>query len=500
MEKPLPAYSGREPFVFVCYSHSDNGVVYPEVLRLQRQGFRLWYDEGITPGSEWSEAIARAIETCEVFLYFITPNAVSSEHCRREVNFALEQQCAMLAVHLLRTDVPSALRLSLSHRQAILKYDLTRDRYEGRLDNALRDAAAGRDGNGDEIRSLRIGDFVLDIASQRLLRRDESHLLDPKDISVLLHLVEAAPALVSTEALLNRSWPGLVVGDNVVHQVIGRLRKALGDNARHPSYIETLPRRGYRLLHAAVPIEGPQGGVAIEEPPGGEEAATGAARRAADNRRPVLMIAVACLLAIAAFAAGSYLWTGSGATDPRSFAVLPLENLTPGEDLRGLDDGITTELYLGLQNGQGFRIAPLSSALRFRGATSSVREIAAELGVANVVAGTIRKSGERIRVTFELISAGAEDLAWTGLYERELGEGFQAEKDIGESAARDMLAEFDPDSPVLRFSRPEADTAVAAKPSLQEIFGERRDAGAAADYPALEDVDIASMEDLGDVR
>jgi tetratricopeptide (TPR) repeat protein len=94
----------------------------------------------------------------------------------------------------------------------------------------------------------RLGDWSFDPNSARLRRGGEERHLDPKEVSVLAHLAEEAPNPVSVEALLDRSWPGVVVGDNTVHQVVGRLRKALGDSARSPSYIETLPKRGYRLI------------------------------------------------------------------------------------------------------------------------------------------------------------------------------------------------------------------------------------------------------------
>lgn len=100
----------------------------------------------------------------------------------------------------------------------------------------------------------RIGDWSFDPLAARLCRADEERRLDPKEVSVLAHLIEDAPNPVSIEALLDRSWPGVIVGDNAVHQVVGRLRKALGDKARHPIYIETLPRRGYRLLIEPGPV------------------------------------------------------------------------------------------------------------------------------------------------------------------------------------------------------------------------------------------------------
>jgi tetratricopeptide (TPR) repeat protein len=138
LEKPFAAYDGDEPYIFVCYAHDDAELVYPEIARLHHAGYRIWYDEGISPGSEWSDSIAQHIQRCSVFLFFVTPRSVDREHCRREINFALDQHCALLPVHLEKTEVSPALQLSLSHRQAILRYEYRKDSYQQKLDLALR--------------------------------------------------------------------------------------------------------------------------------------------------------------------------------------------------------------------------------------------------------------------------------------------------------------------------------------------------------------------------
>lgn len=97
-------------------------------------------------------------------------------------------------------------------------------------------------------RRLAIGGWTFDPTTQRLNRAGGERVLGPKEVAVLLHLADAAPGMVEHEALLDRNWADVVVGDHVLHEVIGRLRKALGDDARNPSYIETLSRRGYRLI------------------------------------------------------------------------------------------------------------------------------------------------------------------------------------------------------------------------------------------------------------
>ncbi|MCZ6869687.1 MAG: toll/interleukin-1 receptor domain-containing protein, partial [Gammaproteobacteria bacterium] len=93
MERPFPAYQGDAAYIFVSYAHADAEAVYPELVRLREQGFNIWYDEGISPGSSWREELATAINDCALFLMFITPRSVKSEPCQKEVNFAESHNC-----------------------------------------------------------------------------------------------------------------------------------------------------------------------------------------------------------------------------------------------------------------------------------------------------------------------------------------------------------------------------------------------------------------------
>ncbi len=79
IQEPPPPYEGNEPYIFVCYAHEDAAVVYPELTWLDSEGFRYWYDEGITPGDNWPEALVCAIEGATVFLMFISPAAVDRQ-------------------------------------------------------------------------------------------------------------------------------------------------------------------------------------------------------------------------------------------------------------------------------------------------------------------------------------------------------------------------------------------------------------------------------------
>ena len=137
MDKPFPAYKGNDPYVFVSYSHRDSSTVFPEIIRLKDQGFNIWYDEGIEAGTEWREALANAIESARLVVYFVTGHSVESENCRKEINFAVDAGIPIVAIHLEAVELPSGLKLTLSDRQAILKYDMSGDKYQQKLSTRI---------------------------------------------------------------------------------------------------------------------------------------------------------------------------------------------------------------------------------------------------------------------------------------------------------------------------------------------------------------------------
>ena len=137
MNKPFPAYRGDDPYVFVSYAHPDGSIVYPELTRLDELGYNILYDEGISPGSSWRNEIAESIDQCSLFVIFITPQSAGSETCVREVRFALEHGRPVLAIHLVETDLPMELGLSLADPQAVLKHELTESEYNDRLSRGM---------------------------------------------------------------------------------------------------------------------------------------------------------------------------------------------------------------------------------------------------------------------------------------------------------------------------------------------------------------------------
>ncbi|TDJ24292.1 MAG: TIR domain-containing protein, partial [Gammaproteobacteria bacterium] len=137
MPKPLPAYQGDEPFLFVSYAHANAEAVHVEMIWLQERGFNLWYDDAIEIGSDWRQSLANAITRAEGFVFFADEQSVVSPNCVREINFALDEDKPIYVVQLDDVTFPDALRLSLSDRQILIRSNFDEPTFRDRLAAAL---------------------------------------------------------------------------------------------------------------------------------------------------------------------------------------------------------------------------------------------------------------------------------------------------------------------------------------------------------------------------
>lgn len=116
------AYGGTQPYIFVSYAHKDSAIVLPILRRMQDQGFRIWYDEGIEPGTEWPEYIAEHLASSDVVLAMISENSIASANCRRELTFAMGRNKRLLALMLEPAKMSAGMEMQLSVQQSILRY------------------------------------------------------------------------------------------------------------------------------------------------------------------------------------------------------------------------------------------------------------------------------------------------------------------------------------------------------------------------------------------
>ena len=242
--------------------------------------------------------------------------------------------------------------------------------------------------------------------------------LDPKVMDVLVMLASHAGRVVLREDLLARLWPGAVVTDDVLSRCIYELRRQLsqaGGDEQLKALIETVPKRGYRL-NGAISLLAPPPAVAA--PPRG-------------RRR--------LWLALAAIPAAALLWFGGRALLPpeaataSSIAILPFEDMSEAKDQGYLADGIADEIINRLMRTGGLPVIARSSSFAFRGTPVDVSQIARRLKVTHVLEGSVRKSGDRIRISAQLVAAADHALVWSETFDRELDDLFSVQDEIAAS-------------------------------------------------------------------
>src|SRR6266850_1275056 len=206
------------------------------------------------------------------------------------------------------------------------------------------------------LRAARFGPFEVDVRSGELVKHGRRIRLQNQPLHVLVMLLEHAGEVVTRHELRERLWTDSFVDfEHGLNSAINRLREALGDSAEHPRYIETIPRRGYRfvtMVDSTIP--------------------------ASDATR---------------------------ASSPpiRSVAILPFETLTG--DAEYFIDAVTDALTTELAQAGALHVISRASAMRYKTDRKSIPEIARELKVDAVVVGTVRRTGDQVRITAELIEA-----------------------------------------------------------------------------------------------
>lgn len=137
----MPEPSG--PYVFVCYAHEEREVVLAQIDWLRARGLVVWYDEAIAAGSRWSDDLARAVDGCAAFLYFMSPRSVGSRYCLDEVHYALECGRPIVPVELAPVELTPGLKLSLGATHRLFMHRMEPDEFRARLERGLREAMAG---------------------------------------------------------------------------------------------------------------------------------------------------------------------------------------------------------------------------------------------------------------------------------------------------------------------------------------------------------------------
>src|ERR1041385_7345882 len=233
-------------------------------------------------------------------------------------------------------------------------------------------------------RALAFGRYRLE-PRRGLLSGAREIKLTPKALALLSYLTERPGEVVSKDELFLAVWPETTVGDAALVTCIQELRSALKDDARQPRYIETLHRRGYRFIgKPAAPQKTPSNGK------------TGAL--------PL--------------------------PDRPSIAVLPFTNMSGEADQDYFADGISEDLITGLARIRWLFVIARNSSFVYKNRAVDVKEVSRALGVRYVLEGSVRRAGNRLRISAQLIDATTGGHHWAEQYDRELGDIFAVQDEI----------------------------------------------------------------------
>jgi TolB-like protein/DNA-binding winged helix-turn-helix (wHTH) protein/Tfp pilus assembly protein PilF len=292
---------------------------------------------------------------------------------------------------------------------------------------------------------LRFGVFELDPAAPELRRRGRRVHLQEMPLRALEMLLECPNELVARETFFAHLWPDDDSGilDDNLNTAMRKLRLALNDSAHHPRYIETVPKRGYRFV---APVATDDEAPPPVTPAPADPVPAQAARRRFWSRRMIVSVAVSLLvvaIAVAAFLLG--LSTRSGETEaavsgPRfeTLAVLPFVNASGDPSDEYFSDGLSEELMGRLARAQDLRVVSRTSAFALENEGLGAREIGRILGADALVEGSVRRDGERLRISVHLVDASNGYQLWSQSYDRRIGDVFAVQEDIALSIANTL--------------------------------------------------------------
>ena len=242
---------------------------------------------------------------------------------------------------------------------------------------------------------FQFGDHTLDIAQGCLRTADREVDLRPKSFEVLRCLVENAGRLVTKDELIKAVWPNVIVTDESLARCISEVRQAIADSDQ--KIIKTVPRRGYRFSSP------------VSQHPENADAATVAATPPATGTETGFEPRI---------------------TDRASIAVLPFTNLSGDPHQEYFSDGITEDIITELSRFSELAVIARNSTFQFKGKTPDVRDVGRQLGVRYVLEGSIRRAGDRIRISAQLIDAVSGAHHWAERYDREVSDVFAVQDEV----------------------------------------------------------------------
>jgi TolB-like protein/DNA-binding winged helix-turn-helix (wHTH) protein len=293
--------------------------------------------------------------------------------------------------------------------------------------------------------------FEVDIASGELRRQGLKIRLQDQPFRLLVLLLERAGDVVTREEVREKLWPAgtYVDFDHSLNTAVRKLREALGDSAETPRYVETLARRGYRFIapvarrRTAQVADSGQADAASLVPPAVAQPPASARRR--------LILPIVIAIGVAALVAhGVVPRQGPTKQSGRrlTLAVLPFDNLSGDADQEYLSDGLTEEMITQLARLEPDQLKVLarSSTWKYKRADRDIGQLRRELGADFVLEGSLRRAGERVRVTAQLVRGDDQSHVWAETYERDLRDVLILQSEVAAAVARTIAVTLTPDA------------------------------------------------------
>lgn len=266
-----------------------------------------------------------------------------------------------------------------------------------------------------------VADWQVDPSACRLIRADIEVKLEPKAMSVLCCLAKNAGLVMSREELERQVWQDVVVGYDSLAGAIIKLRKAFGDDKKNPRIIETVSKRGYRLIAEVGREAGTGEGIQDAE-----------ARRRANPARLLVTTGIVVLVGLLLFWFAANQGTGPQrlAGQKPSIVVLPFKNLSDDPEQDYFIDGMTGDIITDLSKISGISVISRNSAFTYKDSDIDPRELGRQLNVAYVVEGSIQKSGDAVRISARLIDARTSRALWADRFDGVLKDVFLLQDEV----------------------------------------------------------------------
>jgi TolB-like protein/DNA-binding winged helix-turn-helix (wHTH) protein len=275
-----------------------------------------------------------------------------------------------------------------------------------------------------------LADWYVQPSLNRASRGDQTVHLRAKVTDVLVYLAGHAGQVVSKEDLFAYVWKGEFVSDSALTRVVTELRQLLGDEVARPRLLETIPKRGYRLIAEVRPAPGGVAAARIEDAP----------RLTQRNRvATVVVLAIAVLLGVVA-------WGILQGRRVATIAVLPFENLGSDPERQYIADGLTEETTAALGHVDPSQLSVIgrTSTLAYKGTTKSLVDIGRELNSDYLLESSIRGEGDHLRITSKLVRARDQVQIWSSSYDRQTTSILGLERELSAAIAREIRVQLAP--------------------------------------------------------